>query len=198
MAERTSQEGTRPGTRYSTVSIVLHWTIAVLLVVQVWIGGWFEDLPRGPQKGEAFALHASVGATILVLSLTRLAWRLTHPAPPLPPDYSAATRALARTTHVLLYVVMIGMPLTGWAAASTSGGPLPDVWGVIPFPPLPVRGEAAHETAEVLHVGVLLNGFWVLLALHVAGALKHHLLDRDTTLWRMLPIVRPRGSVEPR
>lgn len=194
MAERTTHEGARPGARYSSVSVALHWAIAVLLLVQVWIGNWFEDLPRGPEKGEAFALHASVGATILTLSLVRLAWRLTHPAPPLPTHYHPAVRALARATHVGLYVVMIGMPLTGWAAASTSGNPLPDVWGVIPFPRLPVSGDAAHETAETLHVGVLLWGFWVLLALHVAGALKHHFVDRDTTLWRMLPIVRPLGS----
>ena len=189
----TTHAGSRPGSRYSTVSIAFHWTIAILLVVQVFVGGWVEDLPRGPEKSEAFALHASLGATILVLSLARLAWRLAHPAPPLPPDYTPFVRGLARTTHALLYVVMIGLPLTGWAAASTAGRPLPEIWGVIPFPRLPVSGDAAHETAELLHTGVLLWSFGALLALHVAGALKHHLVDRDTTLWRMLPIVRPLG-----
>lgn len=189
----TTHEGAGPGSRYSTVSIALHWTIAVLLVAQVFVGGWFEDLPRGERKAEAFALHASLGATILVLSLLRLGWRLSHPAPPLPENYGAGVRLLARATHVGLYVVMIGMPLTGWAAASTSGRPLPDVWGVLPFPRLPLQGEGPHETAEFLHVGLILNLFWVLIALHVAGALKHHLFDRDRTLWRMLPIVTPRG-----
>ncbi len=190
----TTHEGARPGARYSAVSIAFHWTIAVLLIAQVFVGGWFEDLPRGPEKAEAFALHASLGATILALSLVRLAWRLANPAPPLPADYAPAVRALARATHVGFYVVMIGLPLTGWAAASTSGRPLPEIWGAIPFPRLPLSGDAVHETAEVLHAAVLLWTFWALLALHVAGALKHHFVDRDTTLWRMLPIVRPRSG----
>lgn len=189
----TTHEARRPGGRYSDVSIALHWTIAVLLLVQVFIGGWFEDLPRGPEKGEAFALHASVGVTILVLSLLRLGWRIANPAPPLPANYAGWVRVLARVTHVGFYVVMIGMPLSGWAAASTSGRPLPEVWGVIPFPRLPVSGEAAHEAAEVVHVDLLLKLFWALLVLHLAGALKHHFMDRDQTLWRMLPWANPKG-----
>lgn len=186
-----AQEGRQAGARYSTVSILLHWTLAALLIVQVFVGGCFEEVPRGPRKAEAFALHASLGATILFLSLVRLGWRAVHPAPPLPANYSRPVRLLARATHVGFYVVMIGMPLTGWAAASTSGRPLPDVWGAIPFPRLPVSGEAAHDAAEALHVDVILKLLWALLALHVAGALKHHLIDRDSTLARMLPIARP-------
>lgn len=186
----TVEEGARPGAGYSAVSIAFHWTLAVLLVVQVLVGGWFDDLPRGPQKGEAFALHASLGATILALSLARLVWRLTHPAPPLPLTYSVPVRVLARATHVGFYAVMIGMPLSGWALVSGAGRPLPPVWGAIPLPPLPVS-EAAADAAETLHTDVILPLFWVLLALHVAGALKHHFVDRDETLWRMAPIFLP-------
>jgi cytochrome b561 len=183
-----TDEGHRVGARYSAVSIVLHWTIAVLVFIQIWIGGWFEGLDDGPRKGEAFALHLSMGVTIVVLSLARLIWRLLHPAPPLPANYPKWTRILARGTHVLLYVFLIGMPLSGWATASTSGNPLPDVWGAIPWPRLPVSGEAAHDLFETVHVDVLLKGFWVLIVLHIAGALKHQFIDRDGTLWRMLPI----------
>lgn len=183
-----THESRRPGGRYSTVSILLHWLLAVLLVVQVFVGGWFEDLPReNPQKGEAFALHASLGVTILLLSLARLGWRLTHPAPPLPSNYPAWQRVLARATHVGFYVVMIGMPLTGWIMASRGNG-FPDVWGVIPWFELPNAGEGGREIANVLHHDVILKLFYVLLALHVAGALKHQFMDRDGTLARMLPL----------
>jgi cytochrome b561 len=187
-------EGRRAGTRYSTVSIALHWTLAVLIVGQIAAGLWFADLPRGPTRTGAFLVHVSLGMTILVLSLVRLAWRLTHPPPPLPADYSPAIRGLARATHVGLYVVMIGMPLSGWAMLSANGRPLPDLWYAIPFPRLPVLGHDAHETAESIHTGALLWFAFAALALHVAGALKHHLVDRDTTLWRMLPWVRPRST----
>lgn len=190
----TAHEGRTPGARYSTVSIVLHWTLAVLLIVQIFVGGWFNDLESGPQKGEAFALHFSLGITILALSLLRLGWRIAHPAPPLPASYAAWVRILARATHVGFYIVMIGMPLTGWAMASTSGRGLPDVWGLIPWPRLPVTGEGAHEAAETLHVDIILKLFWGLIVLHVAGALKHQFLDKDDTLWRMAPIFRRPGG----
>jgi cytochrome b561 len=82
-----THESRRAGGRYSVVSIALHWLIAVLLIGQIFLGGWFSNMPRGPQKGEAFGLHLSLGVTILLLSLARLGWRVTHPAPPLPSHY---------------------------------------------------------------------------------------------------------------
>jgi cytochrome b561 len=184
-----THESRRPGGRYSSVSITLHWLLAALIVLQIYVGGLFSDMPRGPEKGEAFALHLSLGVTIVTLSLVRLLWRLTHPAPPLPDNYAAWERILARATHVGLYVFMIGMPLTGWATASASGRELPEVWGVIPWPRLPVSGDDARDLFETLHVDIILKGFYVLVALHIAGALKHYFLDKDETLWRMLPVV---------
>ena len=186
-----THESRRAGGRYSAVSIALHWLIAVLQIAQIFVGGWFSDMPRGPQKGEAFALHLSLGVTILLLSLARLGWRLTHPAPPLPSHYKTWERLLARATHVLFYVVMIGMPLSGWIMTSAGPRALPEVWGLIPWPKLPVDGALAGPASACHDRGPWI--FWGLLALHVAGALKHQLLDRDGTLWRMLPLV-PRGA----
>lgn len=179
--------------RYSTVSIILHWTIVVLLLAQVWIGGWFDDLPRGPAKGEAFRLHASMGVTILLLSLARLGWRLAHPWPELPGDMPRWEKMFARATHAGFYLVMIGMPLTGWLAVSAGGGdPIP-IWGVLPWPRAPGVPDAAQSLFEFLHVTIILKLFWVLLALHVAGALKNHFVARNNVLARMLPpIPRPR------
>jgi cytochrome b561 len=186
-----THESRREGGRYSSVSTGLHWLIAVLLITQVILGMRFGDMPRGPGKGEAFATHMSLGITILLLSLARLGWRLSHPAPPLPEHYKAWERILARATHVLFYVVMIGMPLTGWIMTSAGPRPLPELLGLIPWPKLPVGGELAAPASAFHHRGAWI--FWTLLALHVTGALKHQLLDRDGTLWRMLPLI-PRGA----
>lgn len=191
----TTHESRTDGGRYSSVSILLHWSIVVLLVSQVVVGVYFSDWAKGPEKGRFFFIHFSLGVTILLLSLVRLGWRLSHPAPPLPDHYAAWERLLARATHVGFYVVMIGMPLTGWIMVSDSPRPLPDVWGVLPWPKAPGVGEAASGASNTLHVNVILPFFWVLLFLHVSGALKHQFLDRDETLWRMLPIVgRPKGT----
>jgi cytochrome b561 len=92
---------------------------------------------------------------------------------------------------VLFYVVMIGMPLSGWIMTSAGPRAYPEVWGLIPWPKLPVDGTLAAPASAFHDRGPWI--FWGLLALHVAGALKHQLLDRDGTLWRMLPLV-PRGA----
>jgi cytochrome b561 len=192
-----THEARREGGRYSAVSIVLHWTLAALIVTQIFVGGWFEDLDGGPEKREAFALHLSFGVTILALSLVRLFWRLANPAPPLPDHMARWEKLLARTTHVLFYVFMIGMPVTGWLTISAGGGsgrPL-ELWGTIPWFRIPGVPEDAHDFFEDAHTGLLLKSFWFILALHVAGALKHHFIQRDEVLWRMLPIVgRPRNG----
>ncbi|MDP8916469.1 MAG: cytochrome b, partial [Pseudomonadota bacterium] len=176
-------------------SILLHWLLVVLLVSQVIIGVYFSDWAKGPEKGRFFFIHFSLGVTILLLSLFRLGWRLSHPAPPLPDHYATWERLLARATHVGFYLVMIGMPLTGWIMTSGNPRPLPDVWGLLPWPKAPGVGEGLGEAAHAAHVNVILPFFWVLLFLHVAGALKHQFLDRDETLWRMLPLVgRPKAA----
>ncbi|HYF22343.1 MAG TPA: cytochrome b [Caulobacteraceae bacterium] len=183
-----THESRAQGGRYSTVSILFHWTIAALLITQVFVGGWFSDLDRGPARTQAFGLHFSLGVTILLLSLARLGWRVAHPAPPLPDHMPRWEKLLARATHVGFYVVLLGMPLTGWAMASAGSGPL-EVWGVLPWPKIPGIDRDGRELFDTLHHEVILKLFWALLVLHVAGALKHHFLQRDEVLWRMLPIV---------
>jgi len=191
-----THESRREGGRYSVVSILLHWTIAVLIVTQIPLGWRMGDMEDGLAKFELFQLHKSVGLTILLLSLARLAWRLTHPAPPLPAHMARWEKLFARATHVGFYLVMIGMPLVGWAIVSASPYNIPTLlWDVVPWPHLPVLPDLAPDAkkavAETL-AAVHSKTAWLaigLLALHVAGALKHHLLDRDTVLWRMLPLV---------
>ena len=181
--------------RYGNVSVALHWIIAALIVIQVCLGWYFNEvLPdHSPEQRSLITLHVSVGLTILLLVLVRIVWRLTHPAPPLPEGLATWERLLARTTHVLFYILLLALPLTGWALVSGRPGQIA-FWG-IPWPHLPgvaslVPDRAARKSLQHLHVYTLI---WVVvanLALHVAGALKHQ-FDGHPVLWRMIPPMKP-------
>ncbi len=190
--------------RYSTVAIVLHWTIALLILGQIAGGLYVDDLPRetDAQKRQVFELlqlHKSFGVTILLLSLARLGWRLTHRAPPLPAEMAGWERFAARATHSGFYVLMIGVPLLGWAMVSASPLQVPTMlFGQVPWPHLPgFEGiEDRRAVSGALHELHEYGAFTILglFALHVAAALKHHFINRDDVLARMLPLVRQRRS----
>ena len=169
-------------TRYSAVSIVLHWAIFLLIFANVIFADWMEHA-EGPSGLEYFQLHKTVGIAVLTLSLFRLVWRFTHPWPPLPEGMPGWERVLARGTHVAFYVLMIAVPLLGWAAASAAGAPGLNL-------PMAESRELAKSLGG-LHK-LMVTAIYVVLALHVAGALKHHFLDKDEVLSRMLPLFRPR------
>ena len=136
--------------------------------------------------------HKAWGMLILALTLARLAWRLGHKPPPLANTLKPWEKALARTTHTIFYVLLIGLPLGGWIASSLMGKPI-DFFGLFTIPSLPTGnndglGKAifgAHATGA--------NFLLLLVALHVAGALKHTFFDRDGNLWRMLPFGTPKA-----
>ncbi len=183
--------------RYSTVAIVLHWLIAAAIIFQV-VLAWRMD-GRTPQGFALVQLHKSVGISILLLSLARLAWRLTHRPPPLPAGLANWERRLAKIAHVGLYVIMIGMPVTGWIMVSTSRIQVPTLlYGVVPWPHFPVLadlvGPAKSAWNSFGHTGheVLAWGAYLLIALHVAGALKHQLFSREEpVLAHMAPGAKP-------
>ena len=132
--------------RYSSVAVLLHWAIALALGFQLALG---FSMPKDERGFELFQLHKSVGITILLLTLARLAWRLTHRPPPA--VEGGFQGFLAKAVHTLLYGFMIGMPLTGWAVVSTSRIEIPTVfWGAIPWPHLPLPGSV-HDAAEETH-----------------------------------------------
>ena len=179
-----------PRHRYSTVSLILHWLIAALVVTQIGLIAGHE-LTEGPMSREFIGAHKSVGLSILVLTLARLGWRIANPALPLPEAMPRWEKLLARGTHVLFYVFLIAMPLVGWAASSAAGRDI--VWfGLFQWPLLPIGGgrEMAGNLMDVHELaGKLLIA---LVILHVAGALKHHFITRDNVLHRMLPFIRRR------
>lgn len=182
--------------RYTTVAIILHWLIAAMLVSLIAVGWWMEDLGEAARAGEisfdftraVYNWHKTAGILVLILSLARLGWRFTHPVPALPSGMKPWEKLAAKVTHIGFYVAMIGIPLIGWAMVSHSSLPtrLFNVEG-FNLPGLPVPdSELLHEVLESAHGA----GAWViivLLALHAGAALKHHVLDRDGVLNRMVP-----------
>ena len=133
-------------------------------------------------------LHRSVGLIILAVMLLRAGWRLRYPAPPLPPSLTPIEATLARSTHILLYVIFIGMPIAGYVNAAAAGHSV-SLFGVVSIPPLLPEDERLSQLAIALHlVGQYLVYFFV--TLHVAGALLHGIVRRDGVLERMLPLRR--------
>jgi len=176
-----------PRNRYSTVSLVLHWLIAALVVAQVLLISAHEATD-GPISREFVNIHKSVGLSILMLTLIRIVWRVANPAIPLPAGTPAWQKLAARATHVLFYVFLIAMPLVGWAASSAAGREI--LWfGLFEWPALPIGGgrDTARDLMDLHETAA--KGLYVLIFLHVAGALKHHFIDRDNVLHRMIPLI---------
>lgn len=187
----------RSSDRYSAVAAGLHWLLAALLVFQIGLGAWMVDLPLGLQKYQWFQLHKSFGVLILLLSLVRLGWRLAVPPPRLAAWLRPWERTTARAVHWALYGFMIGTPLLGWATVSAAAGPAPTrVFALFALPPLPIvegAGKAWQDRLGDAH-GLLAWAGAALIALHVAGALKHQFVDRAPELQRMLPFLRRAGA----
>ena len=180
--------------RYATVAIVLHWIIALAIVLQVSIAWRMGGKPT-PESFALIQLHKSIGITILFLSLTRLGWRLINPPPPEPPGLATWEIVLSKIVHWGFYVIMIGMPLTGWLMVSASRRAIPTVlYWTIHWPDMPGVAGLAPDAKRVAHAigenghGLLAYGLYGLFVLHVAGALKHQLLSGDEpVLSRMAP-----------
>jgi cytochrome b561 len=175
--------------RYTRTAVVLHWIIAALVIGQFAWGWWMQEIPKQPPgaRADAFNLHKSFGLLLLGLMLARLGWRIAHPAPPLPPMPSWEAM-LAKTTHVVLYLALFVMPLSGYLGSVFSGYPVK--WFGVTLPAWGWKDPAIKDWMSAVH----LTASWVLLCatvLHVAGALRHA-LARDGVMSRMA--FEPAGS----
>lgn len=174
--------------RWGPVSQLFHWISVLLLIAIAGIGLTMEDLPNSPDKVRVYALHKSLGLTLLAVVVLRLAWRWTRPIPADVPGLSRWVRRGAATVHWSLYAMMLAMPLTGWLLNSAEGFPL-QWFRLFNLPALVPANEDLADTFEALHE----NGFWILVALiagHVVAAMYHHFFVGDDTLRRMLPARR--------
>ena len=170
--------------RYGAIARLLHWLIVALVIAQFAIAWTMPDIPRGRPPEGLVNLHLSVGATILIVMLIRLAWRLLHGAPAsiVAPPWQ---RTAACTVHTLLYVLLIGSPLAGWAWASSKSWPV-TLFGLATLPPLVPADWPYRWVASTIHANVA----WAILGLvglHALAALWHHVVQRDDVLRRMLP-----------
>ncbi len=180
--------------RYDAVAMVIHWLTAALMIAMIIFG---EDLmesgERAAKAGDIVnitfepSLHVSLGVAILLLTLLRIVWRMTHAAPAYPATMKRYEIVASKSLHGLFYLLMIAIPLTGWLAFGSFLAEAPamagvQVFGAFPVPASPVTGESFEEFHEIGS-----NLAMVFIILHTLAALKHQFLDRDGILKRMLP-----------
>lgn len=182
----------QPNNRYSAIAIALHWLMAVLMlgnIVLIWI---VDELPDERVR-LAIDTHKSIGVTVMGLFVLRLLWRLGH-RPPALHELAPWERLAAKLGHVGLYALLLAMPLSGWlhdsAWKDAATHPM-SLFGVVPWPRIgfimdmePAQKEQLHTLFGDMHEW-LADGFYVLFALHVLGALKHQFMDRQKMLQRM-------------
>jgi cytochrome b561 len=172
--------------RYGLVTQLLHWAIVALIIVQYVLADKADDLPLGSAKIATLAQHKSFGMTILFLALLRMAWRWMNPVPRIPPTMPRWQQLGAHASHIGLYALLFATPLLGWTMSSARNFPvswfglftLPNL--VSPNRPLYDFLHEAHEVAAKL--------IFVLALVHAGAALKHHFVDKDNVLRRMLPV----------
>jgi cytochrome b561 len=188
--------------RYTIVAIILHWLIAIGILALLAIGlVMMHATITTATKFQLFQLHKSIGITILFLVLLRLLWRLFYAPPPLPETMPPLEKKAATGAHHLLYLAMIGLPLTGWALVSVAPINIPTIlFGIVHWPHIPILSTLPDKKPIAAVVTAIHTyGAWALIAvivLHAAAALRHHFFIRDDVLWRMLPILpKPRSTV---
>jgi len=178
-----------PVTTYNLYSRILHWLIAGLILFMIFLG-WRLDAHDSLRLSRV-NLHKSVGILILALSFLRLGLRFIYAAPPAVEGPKWEMFA-AKSLHILFYVVMIGMPLSGWLMVSTSAREIP-FFGLFAVPHLPVpQTHSVHDLFETAHGLMAKLIIYAMFPLHLAAALKHHVINKDRVMEHMVPGLTPR------
>lgn len=169
--------------RYTRTAVALHWTVGALVVTALGMGWIMTDMATSPRKLQVYDWHKWTGITILALFFVRALWRLTHPAPALLP-MAAWQRRSAQFLHGFLYVMLLVQPITGWLYSNAAGRAIVYL-GLVPLPNLVGKDKSLAGNLKELHeTGAVVLA--IAVGLHLLAALKHHYIDRDDTLRRML------------
>lgn len=180
--------------RWGIVQQSFHWLIAAAVLAQLSVGLIFSNLPENdPQAAFYYGIHGTLGVLILVAMLFRFIWRQSHPVPALPNTLTPALKTVARATHWLFYVLLIGLPLGGWAMVSARGYKI--AFFGVELPALMGKSQTVAEAAFVLHAGAAFT-LIALIVLHAAAALRHEFMLKDGTLRRMTPFCRHRQAAK--
>jgi cytochrome b561 len=171
--------------QYTRTAKSLHWLMALMIIGMIPLGMYMHELPVSPEKLQLYSWHKWVGVTVFVLLLVRVSWRITHQPPSLPWQMSKIQRMASHAGHIALYLLMLLIPLSGWLMSSAKG--YQTVWfGVLPIPDLLGKDKELGDTLAEVHES-LSWAMVMLLIVHVVASLKHHFMDRDDVLTRMLP-----------
>lgn len=188
-AEATGTAAPSGAATYDSIAQAVHWLVAAFAVMAVALGWAIAGAPRNaPQRDLLLLLHRSVGLTILAAMVFRTGWRWHRPPPPLPPVLARSEIALARLTHLALYLFLILMPLAGYLDAAAAGHAV-NFFGVVSIPPLLPENDRLSKVTIAIHL-VAQYPLYLFIALHISGALFHGAIRRDGVVERILPIRR--------
>ena len=170
---------------YGAVAKAFHWPLALVIIGMLAVGIYMEGLPVSPEKFSLYGWHKSVGVMVFALMLLRLGWKLMNVSPALPDGMRLHERMAAKGTHLAFYLLLLAMPVSGWLMSSTAGFPV-SVFGWFTLPDLLAPDTQLKELFTTIHelIGYALIS---LISVHVAAALYHHFIRKDTVLRRMLP-----------
>jgi len=167
------------------VAKALHWSMLALMVVQISLGWVAVSWHLSPTKLNLFIWHKSTGMLLLLLAVVRIGWRLANPPPCSPDGVPGWERAAGAVSHVVLYVLIVAIPLSGWVINSAANIPLNVFW-LFPLPDITAPSKPLAELAARVHFGLYVTVSSV-LCLHIGAALRHHFIRRNEVLVRMLP-----------
>jgi cytochrome b561 len=171
--------------QYGVIAQLFHWTMAILLIGLLAMGLYMVGLPIGLKKLKMYGWHKEFGILILMLVLFRLTWRSININPPLPSTMPAWQKLAALSVHILFYILMFALPMTGWMLSSASGLPV-SFFGLFVLPDLVSPSENLRAVLVEIHHW-LAYGLIAALCGHMGAALQHHFIDKDDILRRMLP-----------
>lgn len=194
-SRRADSSSDTPRLRYTRVAMVLHWTVAVMIAINIVLIWIVELIPEGFVR-PAIDTHKSLGITVMGLASLHLLWRAANPPPALPAAYPSWERRIAKIAHVTMYTLILALPLSGWLhdSAWKAAAQVPmKLFYLFEWPRIgfvmnldPATKETFHKLTGQIHVW-LSYVFYGLFVLHVTGALKHQFWDRQPQLQRMAP-----------